>query len=948
MGDSKNRERERSETTKTAIAKNEGGGEFGKRATPHVPEFEPGHVLINRYRIIKVSGLGAEAIVYEAIDDKLGLPWGRTVALKFPRLGPEGWEPLKAEVSIAKEITHQNVCRVFDLHGDDDLLFISMEFVPKTLEKRIDECPDGIDLVELLRLARGLCEGLRAIHSAGKLHQDIKPTNIMIDQEGEAKIADFGLVSSQLMGYTPRYAAPEIWREEKPSVQSDLYSVGMVLFEMGVGLEAVNCVDRAQIASKLSRAVINHKLVDIILHCLEADPRRRPRSVSDVLKALEGVEIPENRAQTPPFNLRPNGTGPLRTKFIASVGWDASLASTTNVVKKFLEAGVDIIRLDLATCDSVDKARSLSDAARAAIVAVEAKAERFHAIWADLPGPNLRLIFAPDLDGLASERNSFRIAVSAKCTISVDAYLYADDLLLRDNLERFDQERNGSLCNNFSGLDDLTVNTDIQIAHGFFPEELSLEARLVQNLRASLATEDSFLVSSDIGLVLSLKDVWWEEGWLEFRTTRAVVSPAPSKSPVSVSFRGIDCWLPSCTRTDLQFAEALLCDDLGKDQGKQLIAFFGLRHVQTADEILRLQFLIETLVKQRLENETWDDARIVSPSIIPRIESCLGWKNRHFILDISDGVTVGDGDLSLPSEKGSSPERRRRLVTLANKRGKPAIGNCRYGADPEPSRDDSGDIFKMVQAGIDAITLPLSLAREADMNRTFRRLFSVTESAENFFEFRGIDRPEVQASLRRARLLDFVKDDYERIKENKLRIFESVQLWTKLAGQSEEFVPELMWRLNLYRQKNGKAKKQDVTNRITESACLLADTDNVNAIVTASTTGRTTRMISRMRASVSTVGITHDEINARKLTIVYGVIPRFINVQQGDDVEKMFDECVEEIGKNVPLSLLLQGQQIVFTCGFPLRQPGTTNLIQLRTFPSMPARAVTGAKTPRR
>jgi serine/threonine protein kinase len=207
--------------------------------------FEPGSLIASRYRIISRLGKGGMGEVFRADDILLGQP----VALKFLPESARGNLNLLTrfydEVRIARQITHANVCRVYDIGEVEGQPYLSMEYI------------DGEDLASLLRrigrlpadkateFARKMCAGLAAAHSQGVLHRDLKPGNIMIDGRGELRIADFGLaaVASQLEETefrhgTPAYMAPEQLEGREVSVQSDLYALGLVFYEMFTGKPA--------------------------------------------------------------------------------------------------------------------------------------------------------------------------------------------------------------------------------------------------------------------------------------------------------------------------------------------------------------------------------------------------------------------------------------------------------------------------------------------------------------------------------------------------------------------------------------------------------------------------------------------------------------------------------------------------------------------------------------
>ena len=204
--------------------------------------FEPGALLASRYRIISRLGKGGMGEVFRADDIMLGQP----VALKF--LSESATANLNLltrfydEVRIARQITHANVCRVYDIGEIEGQPYLSMEYIDGedlgSLLRRIGHLPAG----KATEFARKMCAGLAAAHKQGVLHRDLKPANVMIDGRGELHIMDFGLaaVATQLQGAearngTPAYMAPEQLEGREVSAQSDLYALGLIFYEMFTG-----------------------------------------------------------------------------------------------------------------------------------------------------------------------------------------------------------------------------------------------------------------------------------------------------------------------------------------------------------------------------------------------------------------------------------------------------------------------------------------------------------------------------------------------------------------------------------------------------------------------------------------------------------------------------------------------------------------------------------------
>jgi Protein kinase domain len=242
--------------------------------------------------------------VYRADDLKLG----QVVALKFlpRRLSKDEalLERFHAEVRNARQVAHPHVCRVYDIGEAGEVHFISMEFVDgedlSTLLHRIGRLPPG----KAVEVARQLCAGLAAAHDRGVLHRDLKPANVMLDGHGRARITDFGLAvraeeaGDAMLAGTPAYMAPEQLAGGSATAQSDLYALGLVLYEVFTGKRAFEAASFAEWQRKhaedqpappsLHVGDMDPAVERLILRCLEKDPAKRPRSAAQMALALPG------------------------------------------------------------------------------------------------------------------------------------------------------------------------------------------------------------------------------------------------------------------------------------------------------------------------------------------------------------------------------------------------------------------------------------------------------------------------------------------------------------------------------------------------------------------------------------------------------------------------------------------------------------------------------------
>jgi serine/threonine-protein kinase len=262
-------------------------------------------MLAGRYRIFGLVGKGGMGEVYRADDLKLG----QTVALKFLPVEVERDAERLArfleEVRIARQITHPNVCRVYDVGEVEGHHFLSMEFVDgedlSSLLRRIGRLPRD----KAIQIARQLCAGLAAAHEQGILHRDLKPANVMIDGRGRARITDFGLArlagevrAADVGAGTPAYMAPEQISGKGVTVRSDLYALGLVLYELCTGQPAFKGTTPAELARQKSETTptspaqivegFDPAVERVILRCLERDAANRPASALQVAAALPG------------------------------------------------------------------------------------------------------------------------------------------------------------------------------------------------------------------------------------------------------------------------------------------------------------------------------------------------------------------------------------------------------------------------------------------------------------------------------------------------------------------------------------------------------------------------------------------------------------------------------------------------------------------------------------
>jgi eukaryotic-like serine/threonine-protein kinase len=294
---------------------------------------------IGRYEITGELGKGAMGVVYKAIDPMIG----RTVALKTMRLDVRGLETdemlrrFKNEARLAGVLNHPNIVTIFDAGEHEAMFYIAMEYVEGVSLHSILQKRKTLPLDEIQDVVRQICAGLDHAHKHGVIHRDVKPANIMITANGTVKIMDFGIAKSgsgdtstgQVMG-TPNYMAPEQIKGHPLDGRSDLFSLGVILYEMVAGQKPFASDNVTSIIYKIvneppvpPRTVdpnIGQGLSDVVVKALAKNPTLRYQSGADLIAALdpkhEGkgmTAVPEPPADLPrpsPWTLSQLGVKP--------------------------------------------------------------------------------------------------------------------------------------------------------------------------------------------------------------------------------------------------------------------------------------------------------------------------------------------------------------------------------------------------------------------------------------------------------------------------------------------------------------------------------------------------------------------------------------------------------------------------------------------------------------
>lgn len=299
---------------------------------------QSGAVFADRYQVIEELGVGGMGSVYRVLDKKLG----EEIALKLikPEIAADrdAIERFSAELKLARQVVHKNVARMFDLNEVKGIPYITMEYVRGENLSRLIQKVSRLFPGQAIPIACQICEGLAEAHRLGILHRDLKPQNVMIDEDGRAKIMDFGL--ARLLTFedkpirggtpgTPAYVSPEQCQGRPLDTRSDLYSLGVLMYEILTGttpFKATNALDlvRKHVSEKPRepREInpgISVELSRVVMKCLEKNPDKRFQSAAEVRQALDELRIPAQ-------HLRPGQVAPRRWLKWAGIAVVAALA----------------------------------------------------------------------------------------------------------------------------------------------------------------------------------------------------------------------------------------------------------------------------------------------------------------------------------------------------------------------------------------------------------------------------------------------------------------------------------------------------------------------------------------------------------------------------------------------------------------------------------------------
>jgi len=608
-----------------------------------------------------------------------------------------------------------------------------------------------------------------------------------------------------------------------------------------------------------------------------------------------------------------------KTKIIATLGdpdetyadgiWDINRKKLDHptlqeIVNVFFESDVDVIRINLAHIRQQDlkpRLRCIKDA----ILRAESKYGRKIGVLADLPGPKIRfssneswLLPTEKLYVAFDEREEELVSAPKGAYVPPPPPREATACILLDEESFFKAEPN-------------ETKAIVEAAHEMVKRWKSDQSG--EGVLAFVGDNDATLqVVAAKACMLTCKVIAAQ------REDRIVAGRQ------GFTIRGIPKRISTFTKQDKDRLSTLLeVDFAGYPDTQRVFSHVGISFCQTREDARRVLYHVCEWIGKRKGGDLADRLQ-EAPLLIAKIETKDGVENLSDILDFADGAMVARGDLALDLKTSELPRKSKDIIVQCNLRGKPVIMATEMLesmiANIECSRPDASDVFNAVVDGADA----LLLSRETSCGRypaqAIRKMREIAVQAEDYLEGLESEDAHIQACFNKL-------DELEKGVEGWRQHYRAVaSQYTKLFFNGEISELERQFVEKLCRIKDERLGKQDSTDRVSNAACVMAADEAVRAIVAPTTSGRTARMLARFRPRVWIHAQPHGEYVGRKLATDWGVmVGQIIPVKTGgDDPSSLITASRNAIGQEERLI----GETVIFTCGTPLGQIGTTNLIQ--------------------
>lgn len=585
------------------------------------------------------------------------------------------------------------------------------------------------------------------------------------------------------------------------------------------------------------------------------------------------------------------------------------------LVREFCNNGVDLIRLNLSHVDT-DQIGHVFLSIKKAILAWEKEnTGRRVALLADLPGPKIRFHMEEKVHFKVGD--TFTVHFEKEISKDNEATVYINDKSLKTAMKQ---------CDGSGTKKD--------------PHSRGQKNRRRNSFECLMAQIDKsnkvMVLVGDGEVVMEVDAKRFDAAGTSLPCKVITVKKPEIQGKKGFTLKGVHVDIPSFTEEDRKKVDKLIETEYSGEQADNPVtAFIALSFVQSEDDILRLQEHMEARLMD-IAGMDQKAVRLKAPSIIAKIETELGWQRRDYILDVADGIMVARGDLGLQMDIEEVPAIQKRLIRLCGKRGKPVITATEMlksmTGSIEPTRAEGTDVFNAILDGSDAVMTSEETSSGKYPFHAICKMGKIAGQAESYFQMKYFQNDELSRAANLKRYQECLEDDYARIERNTRRIKEILgQIAERTAACDDEW-EGLEWRRKLYQLKLGRSGDQPTTNRITQATCTMSEAEEVKLIIAASTSGRTVRMISRLRPSVIIVGAAHDIINTRKLTLSSGVKPICIGtVTEKEGTEGIFYKCRDAILADPELEPPPEtGDLVIFTAGTPLGKSGTTNSIKMR------------------
>ena len=606
-----------------------------------------------------------------------------------------------------------------------------------------------------------------------------------------------------------------------------------------------------------------------------------------------------------------------RTKIVATVGPqrtdhdsnktnelglfdDQGLIPHGSIMQQFIEAGVDIIRLNMSFAPYekpyADTQRKylewLSEHERD--IADEV------AVLGDLPGPKIRL-------GEVDIQNQ---AIMKK----------GDDFYLGFGETR-PPNPGAMVCINDQPFNQAVKSINNLPDFAAYVNELAESAQLIiGDGKVELHTEE--VLADDIVRCSIISDL-------------VEASDIPIGKGLTIRNANLD--LPAFGEADQQALDFLL------ENGGNMLAFVAVSFVQNQRDVLAVKHYIEKhqaiekILQQQEKSSRNHLRRVLAPGIIAKIETQTAWENIDEILDVTDGIMIARGDLGVHIQTEEVPRVQKELIHKCNTRGKVVITATQMldsmEKRPTPTRAEANDVFNAMMDGTDAVMLSGETSIGAHPIKSIKTMAAIAESAERYY-YHPKHRHHFEQVISESALL--IGENACRFKEKELKARDAAK------DALPEMQPFFTWMADIYRAKIKRSEMQWTTDQICKAACELSEvrkefrdkqqaselsvtTSEAKPVIIPTTSGRTVFMISRFRPLGDIIGATHYEKVYRKLLLSFGVRPIRIGAEPRDSQQTILDSIERAIDKG----LLKEGMEVVAAAGTRTLRPGTTNMIQI-------------------